>query len=55
MVGVLYPVAKGYMTDYLRPALKNTGGATERRPTFEHSELVQLLASIPAWILVFEL
>jgi integrase len=43
-------IAKGYMTDYLRPALKNTGGATERRPTFEHSELVQLLASIPAWI-----
>lgn len=40
----------GYMTSNQRPSLKNTGDASERRPTFTHDELVELMKKMPAWI-----
>jgi len=43
-------IERGYMTEYKRPTLKNTGAATGRRAEFAKSELLQLLGSSDEWI-----
>jgi integrase len=43
-------IERGYMTAQQRPAFKNTGPATGRRPDFSSREMEQLLAYLPSWV-----
>jgi len=43
-------IERGYMTEYMRPAVKNTGAEAERRAEFSHEELEHLLAYGPTFI-----
>jgi integrase len=43
-------IERGYLTDYERPQLKNTGGEGERRAEFSHEELEALMAYAPKFI-----
>ena len=42
-------VELGYMTDYMRPALKNTGVSGEARGFFTHKELLELQTFLANW------
>lgn len=39
-----------YMTELQRPAIKNTGAATGRRPEFTFDELKQLISTAESWV-----
>ena len=39
----------GYMTDFMRPSLKNTGESGEARGFFTHTELLELQAFLTKW------
>jgi integrase len=43
-------VELGYMTDFQRPSLKNTGETGEARGFFTHPELLQLLEFLHKWV-----
>jgi len=43
-------IERGYMKEFNRPALKNTGAATGRRAEFTKAELLQLAGSNDDWI-----
>ena len=43
-------VELGYMTDFQRPSLKNTGETGEARGFFTHEELLQLLEFLHKWV-----
>ena len=43
-------IARGYMTDYQRPSLKNTGTESDRRSEFSHEELENLILAMPSFI-----
>ncbi len=44
-----YAIERCYMTSSQRPALKNTGEASGRRPDFSQREMEQLLTFLPSW------
>ncbi len=41
----------GYMTEYMRPATKNTGAENDRRAEFSHGELEHLQSLMAKWVL----
>jgi integrase len=43
-------IERGYMTEYMRPATKNTGGESDRRAEFSHEELQKLLEFAPQFV-----
>ena len=43
-------IERGYLTDYERPLLKNTGADSDRRAEFSHDELEVLMSSAPKFI-----
>ncbi|MCH9798342.1 MAG: hypothetical protein K0U17_00245 [Betaproteobacteria bacterium] len=42
-------IERGYMTEYMRPATKNTGAEGDARPDFTHVELEAIIAMMPKW------
>jgi integrase len=43
-------IERGYMTEYMRPATKNTGSEGERRPEFSHEEIKKILGYMPHFV-----
>lgn len=42
-------IERGYMTEYMRPATKNTGAEGDARPDFTQSELEVIIGAMPQW------
>lgn len=43
-------IERGYMTEYMRPATKNTGADSDRRPEFSHDEIKKIIGSLPSFV-----